>query len=142
LDGQWLPAGFAAVDRRARREKPAQKVSTLNTQAADCATVAQDLQDKTNDFNDFRLWVQLPVPINTLSDQSVDLLDAQAPGTLQARKDTLTDAVFSDWVERIDQVRCRLFLECLSADRKSALRKTISDSLQNGSDHHGWPSLF
>lgn len=69
------------------------------------------------DFDDFRYWIQLPLPQNTLSSTDLNAIKDLA-GDVSARKYTLSIALFNHWVDRTAKVRCSMFFECLDGDRR------------------------
>ena len=128
-----ISAGLSTAAQKTAREVIAKGVSSLISAASTCQIAANDLSEKTDHFNDFRFWALFPVPINALSEKSIETLDEQATATLAQRKAMLTDAIFSNWVERIDQVRCRLFFECLTIGERAKLHEEIASSFNGAS---------
>ena len=75
-------------------------------------------------FNDYRFWLKLPVPVNALSDQMLSNLQNKATSDAD-RKNDYAQALFRHWIERQEQIRCRLFFECLTLKSKSELYDLI-----------------
>jgi hypothetical protein len=123
-----MPPGLSAVDQKAFASKRDLQLSTLKDDHDKCKAIADKLKADTNNLEDLSLWAQLPVPVNSLTKDTMDKLD-DVSGDLTARKNLYAQSVFRHWVERQDQVRCRLFRECLSSDEMDSLYNGILSSL-------------
>jgi hypothetical protein len=125
------PANLARTAGRSRELLLAghkMRVNQLFVSANECDEKVTELIELTNNFDDFSLWSQLPVPINALSVDSLQKLEDQSIPIMD-RKTLYAQQLFRHWIERPDQVRCRLFFECLSAAEKAAYYQNIESSL-------------
>jgi len=125
------PPSLAKATAKAREElllSHRTQVNRLFQSADQCDEKITELIDLTNDFDDFSWWIQLPLPVNTISDDSLQKLEDQTIA-VASRKQLYAQQLFRHWVERPDQVRCRLFFECLSASEKTSLLNQIANSL-------------
>jgi hypothetical protein len=116
--------GLLGNQRRAAERAWNQQRADLETKARDCDTEAEELIKKTDNFNDFRFWIALPIPLNSLSATRWEAI-SNLSNPLAQRRDKFAHAVFDHWVERIDQLRCRLFMECLTIQDRESLFKTV-----------------
>jgi hypothetical protein len=81
-------------------------------------------------FDDFRYLIKLPVPVNVIPTEVIKQIeDPSMP--IDERKAMYAQYVFRHWVERLDQIRCRLFLECMARDDKEHYYEMILESLSN-----------
>jgi hypothetical protein len=80
--------------------------------------------DESSVLDDLMYWIMLPIPMNAISDVSKAEIENSA-NPADRRKEIYAQYVFRHWVERISQIRCSLFFECLSA----AERKSYYDSI-------------
>ncbi|MGY3354803.1 hypothetical protein ACVWZK_001466 [Bradyrhizobium sp. GM0.4] len=94
----------------------------------ECQKIIDDLLLKTNNLEDLSFWAGLPVPLNSLTDDTIAKLD-NLTGDLTSRQKLYAQNVFRHWIERQDQVRCRLLEECLSSDDMTAYYNNILTSL-------------
>lgn len=100
----------------------------LQVQYDGCATTVDDLLQATDNFDDLSLWIKLPVPLNAIAGETMSKLDNLSVPAAQ-RKDLYAQNVFRHWVERQNQVRCRLFTECLPVSEMKDLYVAIFNSL-------------
>jgi len=73
-----------------------------------------------HNFNDFYYAIGLPIPINAISGDSIRQIESSSAGDVVAET-LFAQAVYRHWVERTDQIRCRLFRECLASSEKRDL---------------------
>jgi len=76
------------------------------------------------DFDDYKYWIRLPVPINAVPTELLARLDAKDIGEDQRRVD-YKNLLYSHWVERISDFRCRLFFECMAQTERQEKKKMI-----------------
>ena len=79
--------------------------------------VSSEVKNQLQNFNDFRFWIQLPLPLDGVSETDLEYItDVQntPPHTLAMRQEKFEQSLYRYWVERTDQIRCRLFFECLT----------------------------
>lgn len=118
----------ADADYAAAARAYAARVSSFATLAGKCTA---DIDNRVKDldyFDDFELVTGLPIPINEISPQSIKSIEAKAPNDSLAETE-YAQAVFRHWVERPDQIRCRLYLECLTPSEKQTLYNGIVNSM-------------
>jgi hypothetical protein len=124
-----VPAGLSNQDRKAFESNRKHQIAQLEVNYVDCKKIGDDLISQTDNFEDLSLWAGLPIPLNSITDDSIAKLD-NVQGDLNERKNLYAQNVFRHWIERQDQVRCRLLEECLSGDEMTALYKKILDSFK------------
>ena len=125
------PIGTSYLDSAASPDQSnlAQQSDTkLSKIMSACQDIEKELENNTDSFNDLKLWVELPIPLNAITNDTLVKLD-DLKGDLQDRKTLFAQNVFRHWVERADQIRCRLFGECLSGDDRKALYDGIFSKL-------------
>ena len=120
------------VERVSQQQRYEVLFDRLKRQKQSCADAINQLVADTENLDDFKIWIKLPIPINTISDDALATLDDPSK-PLQDRKLIYAQRLFGHWVEREDQIRCRLFFECLSSDAKKDLYNDIMSSLIVGS---------
>jgi hypothetical protein len=117
--------------REALREYQRSQLAALNhlhTQYDACAGIVDNLLQATDNFDDLSMWIKLPIPLNVIASDTMSKLDnLSVPVT--TRKDLYAQNVFRHWVERLNQVRCRLFTECLAVSEMASLYAEISNGL-------------
>jgi hypothetical protein len=100
----------------------------LRTQYDECAAIVDDLLQATDNLDDLSLWIGLPIPLNAIASDTMSKLDDLKIGPA-TRKSLYAQNVFRHWVERQNQIRCRLFSECLPASEMSTLFTEVTNSL-------------
>jgi hypothetical protein len=71
------------------------------------------------DFDDYKYLVKLPVPVNAIPTNVKDSLTDQSLAK-DTRVALYESVIYRHWVERLSDLRCRLFFDCmLQADRKA-----------------------
>jgi hypothetical protein len=119
-----VPGKSAKVER-------ATLLKQLGSQQRDCEKeVAKEIVTM-EDFNDFRFWMNLPIPLNGVSekDRQVITNTTNPPSPLPVRQKIFKQALYRYWVERTDQIRCRLFFECLTKAEQDDLYKSIDNTV-------------
>jgi hypothetical protein len=80
------------------------------------------------DFDDYKYWIRLPVPLNAVPKELLTRIDAKDIGDEHRKKD-YENLLYNHWVERISDFRCRLFFECMSqldrGKKKDMIRRTF-----------------
>jgi hypothetical protein len=79
------------------------------------------------DYDDYRYWIQLPLPAGALSGSTLAYLTAA--GNEDQRKFRYSMALYQHWVERIAMARCTLFFECLTSEKRRKEYGLIASSL-------------
>jgi hypothetical protein len=85
-------------------------------------------------FNDFRFWIRLPLPLDAISEkerQFITDVNNTPPHTLTERQRKFKQDLYRYWVERTDQLRCRLFFECLNKKEQEDQYKDIESTIPN-----------
>lgn len=121
-----------------RRHRAA--IEQLKTADKGCTAAVTDLQVKTKNFDDMRFMVALPPPLNTVMLTEAAVLQDSSK-TLDERRNLFTQIVFRHWVERTNQIRCRLFFECLNQKQLEAKYKQIETTLIGGGEIDTFPEL-
>ena len=107
-----------------------------NADGQSCATTPSDITCKSlnersakTDFDDLKFWIRLPVPANAISDVERSAL-ATPPSTvpLQERQREYAHTLYYHWIERITEVRCSTFKECLSDTDSVKYQKAIQQT--------------
>ena len=106
------------------RKEHAAKVNALYSSADQCSSQIEEKIAQLRGLNDFYFVVGLPIPIDTISPDSIQQIEAASPGDAVA-KVLFAQTVYRHWVERSDQIRCRLFRECLTTAEKLDLYNSI-----------------
>ena len=91
-----------------------------------CQTLGARLE--MTDFDDLKYWIQLPIPANAIPDAAKSFIETPANG-LGARQDTYAQYLFRHWIERIVQIRCRMFYECATSAQRDGYFQQIKTSL-------------
>jgi hypothetical protein len=85
----------------------------------DCEIKIAGPLTKMHHFDDFRFWITLPIPLDGISEKDARLVtDLSGKTPIGDRQKIFEQNLFRYWVERTDQLRCRLFFECLTAQEK------------------------
>ena len=79
-------------------------------------------------FDDYQWWIQLPLPINSIPSDVVPRILA---ADISERQRLYAHYLFQHWVERFDDIRCGLFLDCLSDLDRQHYLKAIFSSFTN-----------
>jgi hypothetical protein len=120
-----IPGGLSRDDRIWARRVRSTQLARIVADAQKCQDLINGFVALSNNFDDYRFWIELPVPMNTLSEADVAKIAGTA--SFNERKAAYAQSLYRHWVERVDQVRCRLFSECLSAGGKTdAYNKILS----------------
>jgi hypothetical protein len=91
-------------------------------------------------FNDFRFWIRLPLPLDAISEkerQFITDVNNTPPHTLTERQRKFKQDLYRYWVERTDQLRCRLFFECLNKKEQEDQYKDIESTIPNNPPTYG-----
>jgi hypothetical protein len=76
------------------------------------------------DFDDYKYWIRLPVPVNAVPAVLLERLDSKDIGE-DKRLDAYKGLLYSHWVERISDFRCRLFFDCMTQIERREKKKMI-----------------
>jgi hypothetical protein len=79
------------------------------------------------DFDDYKYWIRFPVPVAAVPPKLLERFDSKDI-EFDKRKEFYRSVLFSHWVERISDFRCRVFLECMTTDDRKRAKKQIEDS--------------
>ena len=79
-------------------------------------------------FDDYQWWIQLPLPINSIPS---DVVPRILTADISERQRLYAHYLFQHWVERFDDIRCGLFLDCLSDLDRQHYLKAIFSSFTN-----------
>ena len=120
-----------ASNDRAKKTAFADAMANFNKAKGDCDTETRNLIAKTHNFDDFWLSGELPIPQNSIPRAAIDLIESSSTA-LADKKLTYGQYVFRHWVERSDQIRCRLFSECLTPAEKIAAYNGIISTMASG----------
>lgn len=116
LDGPDCKAPPVSGNTPSRRER----LRELGTHQKNCeALVSKKVKNDLKNFNDFRFWITLPLPLDGVSEKDLKIItDFSGASGTPLRQRTFAQALYRYWIERTDQVRCRLFFECLGKDEQ------------------------
>ncbi|MCK1409535.1 hypothetical protein [Bradyrhizobium sp. 76] len=118
------PAPVASFAGDGSRKSFEDSLNRFNKSKDDCENASNDLIKETNSFDDYSLWSLLPIPQNSIPQSAINsLLDMSS--AIDVRRNAYSQYVFRHWVERVEQVRCRLFSECLTPDERRVLYDAI-----------------
>ncbi|MHC2367442.1 hypothetical protein ACVIQT_002090 [Bradyrhizobium diazoefficiens] len=123
-----IPRTIRAADLRGFERSRLALLHQLQANYDACAALVDALLQATNNFDDFALWVGLPIPLNVIASDTISKLDNLSTPS-GARADLYAQNVFRHWVERQNQIRCRLFSECLQETEMMNLFTQIRTSL-------------
>ncbi len=90
------------------------------------------LNDK--DFDDFKFWVKLPLPTNTIPPDSKKQIE-DTTKDIEQRKQLYARYLYDHWVKRQDQARCTLYFECLSERQQETYYGLIMSSMLSSPKH-------
>jgi hypothetical protein len=76
----------------------------------------------------YNLTRVMPLPLDAMSGADINFIE-NTSNPLSDRQTTFAQDLFRHWVERPDQIRCRLFFECLSAQDRNDIYNEILTSL-------------
>jgi hypothetical protein len=90
----------------------------LTKKNGDCEQTLRDALQKGHvDLDDYKYLVRFPLPINAIPKTAIDILSAKSQ-PLRARRVLYQALLYRHWVERLSQLRCRLFFECLTQTQR------------------------
>ena len=103
-------------------------LKSFASDAAKCAADVQYLITATGNFDDFQFWIMLPIPIDAIAKSAAHFIED--PGNdRKKREDLFAQNIYRHWVDEPDQIRCRLFFECLTSDAKAHVYADIVSSI-------------
>jgi len=100
--------------------------------------------DKMENFDDFRFWIELPLPLDGVSEKDRQIIadvTNTTPNGLADRQKKFKQALYRYWIERTDQIRCRLFFECLTKAEQDAQYKNIEKTIPDAAHLPTFPSI-
>jgi hypothetical protein len=129
--GSSAPTHSEGASERYKRNLSALRFAqllSLGRDATACDAATRQLVNQANNFDDFSFWIRLPLPINAISPGTVAFLE-NSGNSVQDRIAVFAQSLYRQWVEEQDQLRCRLFFECLLLADKVAKFAEITGGL-------------
>jgi hypothetical protein len=90
-----------------------------------CLEAVKDALNSIGPFDDYRFMLTLPVPRNVFAGNSISEIEDTARN-VDDRRFILGQYVFRHWIERPNQIRCRIYFECLSKADLDGYSKKIA----------------
>jgi hypothetical protein len=121
---------ISAEHRNGKAESDrSQALKRLASTQSDCEEKVKVVLAQMENFDDFRFWITLPLPLDGVSEKDRQIItDITGGTTLSARQKAFEQNLYRYWIERTDQIRCRLFFECLTkAEQSTQYQKIVSN---------------
>jgi hypothetical protein len=127
----------AGEDHRAEIDRLIGNLTNRTSHKADapkeCLESVQDALNSIGLFDDYQFMLTLPVRRNVFLGTSIAEIEDGA-SNIDDRKFVLGQYVFRHWIERPNQIRCRLYFECLG---KAALERYSQKIAETFSSNDG-----
>ena len=119
-----IPGGLSRSLRLIAERSHNTAINAFNRASDRCKVDTDAALANVKHFDDFDYWMKLPIPVNALPASAIEQIEA-GNVDIGSKKNLYAQYVFQHWIEHIDQIRCRLFFECLTPAQKQSYYNTI-----------------